>query len=129
MTTIQTPATQPTTPGQHRNGFGIASFVCGLTATVVGLIPILSIPALAAAVVGLGLGAGNIGRLRRHTADNKWMTILGVGFSVLGTVLAIIGIVIVTKAVNQLNTDLNNLPTTVPTTGAAWCQNTVPPQC
>ncbi len=94
----------------NKNGLGISSFVCGITATVVGLIPILSVPALAVALVGLGLGLGNIGRLRRKTATNKVMTAIGIGFSVLGVILAIIGIVIVGRAVNQLNTDLNNIP-------------------
>ena len=111
MTTSQPtyiPAPQPAAP--PRNGFGITSFICGLTASIVGLIPILAIPALASAVVGLGLGLANIGRLRRKTASNKWMTILGIGFSILGIVLAIVGIVIVTTAANKLTHDLNNLP-------------------
>jgi hypothetical protein len=94
----------------HKNGLGISSFVLGLTATVIGLIPILSVPALAAAVVGLGLGLGNIGRLRRKDATNKTMTIIGIIFSALGVVLAIIGMVIVTRAIDQLNTDLNSIP-------------------
>ena len=38
------------------------------------------------------------------------MTILGVGFSVLGIILAIVGIVIVTTATTKLTHDLNNLP-------------------
>ena len=112
-------------PAPARNGFGIASFICGLTASIVGLIPILAIPALASAVVGLGLGLANTGRLRRKTASNKWMTILGIGFSVLGIILAIIGIVIVTKAMDKVTTDLNNLPASP----ASWCHTTNPPQC
>jgi hypothetical protein len=114
MTTTQTPAIYPTQPAP-RNGFGIASFICGLVATVIGLIPILSIPALAAALVGLGLGLGGAGRLHRHTATNKWMTTLGIIFSVLGVILAIVGMVIMVNAMNKLSTDLNNLPTTPPT--------------
>lgn len=92
-------------PGK-KNGLGISSFILGLVATVIGLIPIMGIPALASALVGLGLGLGNIGRTKRHEASKTW-TILGIIFSVLGVILAIVGIVIVSKAFNQLSTDLN----------------------
>lgn len=92
----------PQSPAQQKNGLGISSFICGLVACVIGMIPLFGIPALAAALVGLGLGLGNIGRTRRHEASKVW-TILGVVFSVIGVILAIVGIVIVTKAFNNLN--------------------------
>lgn len=94
-----------------RNGLGIAAFVCGLAGSVVGLIPILSIPALASGLVGFGLSLGAQRRLHRHQADNKVMTWFGTVFSVLAVVLAIIGMVIVANAFNKLGTDLNNLNT------------------
>lgn len=95
---------------EHRNGLGISSFVLGLVASIIGLVPIMGIPALASGLVGLGLGLGNIGRTRRHEAGKGW-TIAGIALSVLGTVLAIVGIVIVQRAFGDLQTELNNIPT------------------
>jgi hypothetical protein len=92
-----------------RNGLGIAAFVLGLAGSVVGLIPILSIPALISGLIGFGLGLGGHRRLRRHKADNKVMTWVGTVFSVLAVVLGIVGMVIVAKAFNQLGTDLNTI--------------------
>jgi hypothetical protein len=103
-TSITAPA-----PAEHRNGLGIASFCLGLAGTVVGLIPILSIPALASGLIGFGLGLGGVRRLRKHRADNRVMTILGVIASILAVVLGIVGMVIMQHAFDQLNTDLNNL--------------------
>jgi hypothetical protein len=93
----------------HRNGLGIAAFVLGLAGSVVGLIPILSIPALISGLIGFGLGLGGHRRLRHRQADNKVMTRAGILFSVLAVVLGIVGMVIVAKAFNQLGTDLNNI--------------------
>lgn len=81
----------------EKNGLGTSSFVLGILSTIFGLIPILGFITLAAGALGLALGLGNIGRLRRGAATNKVMTTLGVVFSVLGIVLSIIGIVFVYK--------------------------------
>ena len=93
----------------HRNGLGISAFVLGLAGSVVGLIPILSIPALISGLIGFGLGLGGLRRLRCRTADNRVMTWVGTVFSVLAVVLGIVGMVIVAKAFNQLGTDLGNI--------------------
>jgi uncharacterized membrane protein len=103
----------------HRNGLGISAFVLGLAGSVVGLIPILSIPALISGLIGFGLGLGGLRRLRRRTADNRVMTWVGTVFSVLAVVLGIVGMVIVAKAFNQLGTDLGNIGGTTTGTGAA----------
>jgi hypothetical protein len=95
-------------PAGHRNGLGIAALVCGIVGSVVGLIPILGIPALACGLTGFGLGLGALRRLRHRWADNKVMTWFGVVLSVLAVVLGIVGIVIVFKATNNLNSQLNS---------------------
>jgi hypothetical protein len=87
-----------------RNGLGIASFVCGLTGAVAGLIPILAIPALAAGLTGFGLGLAARARLHRRTADNTVMTWFGLGLSLLAVVLGVVGFVIVEHAFSQLGT-------------------------
>lgn len=86
----------------EKNGLGTSSFVLGILGTVFGLIPIAAFIALPLSVVGLGVGLGNIGRLRKHQATNKVMTGIGIGLSVLGIVLSIIGIVIVNNALSDV---------------------------
>lgn len=85
-----------------RNGLGVASFCTGAAGAVIAMIPILAVPGLAAGLVGLGLGLGGACRLRRHRASNKVMTVLGIVASVLAIILGIAGMVIVTRAVNQI---------------------------
>jgi hypothetical protein len=96
---------------EPKNGFGITAFICGIAGMICGLIPILSVPALAAGLIGFGFGMGGVKRLRSKRADNKVMTIIGVIVSVLAVVLGVIGFIIVQKAVTDLQTDLNNLQT------------------
>lgn len=86
----------------ERNGLGTSSFVLGIIGTVFGLIPILGYITLVTSVVGLGLGLGNIGRLRKHKATNKVMTGIGIGLSVLGIVVSIIGVVYVYNSFSKL---------------------------
>jgi predicted PurR-regulated permease PerM len=97
---------------EPKNGFGITAFICGIAGAICGLIPILSVPALAAGLIGFGFGMGGVKRLRSKRADNKVMTILGVIVSVLAVVLGVIGMIIVQHAVDQLQTDLNNIDAT-----------------
>ena len=85
----------------EKNGLGTSSFVLGLLGTIFGLVPIGCFIALPLAIVGLGLGLGNFGRLRKGTATNKAMTVLGVVFSVLGIVLSVIGVVIINNAITS----------------------------
>ncbi len=93
----------------HRNGLGISSFVLGIVGSVIGLIPILGIPALASGLTGLGLGLAGLRRLRHRWADNRVMNWIGVVLSVLAVVLGIVGMVIVTKAANDLQVQLDQL--------------------
>jgi len=96
---------------EPKNGFGITAFCAGLAGTVLGLIPILSIPALICGLIGFGFGMGGVKRLRSKRADNKVMTILGVIASVLAVVLGVVGFVIMQNAITDLQTDLNNIQT------------------
>jgi hypothetical protein len=106
-----TTATEMTAPHEHRNGLGIASFCTALPAAVMGLIPILGIPALCAGLVAFGLGLAGGRRIRQGRADNKVMTILGTLAGVLAIALGIYGIYTVTHSLDQLTTDLNNINT------------------
>src|SRR4029077_17247714 len=63
-------------------------------------------------LIGFGFGMGGVKRLRNKRADNKVMTILGVIVSVLAVVLGVVGMIIVQHAVDQLQTDLNNIDAT-----------------
>ena len=101
----------------HRNGLGIAAFVLGIVGSVTGLIPLLSIPALICGLTGFGLGG--VRRLGKRTADNKVMTVLGVFASILAIVLAVVGMVIMFRAFNQLGTDLGNIGNGTTGQGAA----------
>jgi hypothetical protein len=97
----QPPAQTVYVESTEKNGLGTSSFVLGILGTVFGLVPIAFFFALPLSIIGLGLGLGNIGRLRKHKATNKVMTGLGIGLSVLGVVLSIIGIVIVNRAIKN----------------------------
>jgi hypothetical protein len=99
---LATAQPQAAVPAGHRNGLGIAAFALGVTGTVIGMIPILGIPALAAGLTGFGLGLGALRRLRHRWADNKVMTWFGVALSAAAVALGIVGMVIVTRTVNQL---------------------------
>lgn len=100
----------PVPPGQvvyvqqvEKNGLGIASFVIGLVATVVGLGPVIgAIFSIPAGIIGLGLGLANVGRLRKGTATNKWLTISGMALCVLSITFGIVGAVMFNHAVHQL---------------------------
>ncbi len=111
MTTKDDTSTAPAAPAAvpARNGLGISAFVLGIVGTVMGTIPILGIPALACGLTGTGLGLGAYRRLRARTADNKVMTRIGLVLSVVAIILGIVGIVIVTRTVNDLNNQLSNL--------------------
>ena len=74
----------------ERNGLGTTSFILGLLGTLFVLLPLGVVLALPSSFIGLTLGVGNIGRLRRHRATNKIMTVLGVAFSILGITFSII---------------------------------------
>ena len=89
-------------------GMAISALVCGITGTVVGLIPILAVPALALGIVALVLGLLAVrkqkqARVSRGVARAGWL------LGLVAVVLAIIGFAVVTSAVNELERDLNEL--------------------
>lgn len=105
---MSTTTTAIEVPREHRNGLGIASFCTALPGAVMGLIPILAIPAVAAGLVAFGLGLAGQARVRRGTASNPVMTWLGIIGGVLAVALGVIGVVIVQRAAAQFETDLGN---------------------
>jgi len=71
-------------PQGPRNGLGTASFVLGIIATVLSIVPFLNIIVLVpAGLTGLGVGIGGVYRLSHGTATNKALTWIGVGLSIL----------------------------------------------
>lgn len=93
----QGPPPMPEYPGPTRytqgpkNGLGVASFVLGIIAVALSWIPIFNLFAmLPVALVGLGTGLGGVYRLNKGAADNKALTWIGTGLSILGIVLVIV---------------------------------------
>jgi hypothetical protein len=71
----------PPAPAQA-NGLGTASFVLGIIALPLSLIPLAGwIFGFPVACTGLGVGLGNIPRLRSGKAGNSTQTWVGVGLS------------------------------------------------
>ena len=89
-------------------GMAISALVCGITGTVVGLIPILAVPALALGVVVLVLGLLAV-RKQKQARVSRGMARAGWLLGLVAVVLAIIGFAVVTSAVNELERDLNEL--------------------
>lgn len=76
---------------------GVAAFVCALIGVVIGLIPILALPALVLGVLGVVFGLVAWKRaVRQRTA--KGLAIAGFILGLLAFGLSIIGFVIVANA-------------------------------
>ena len=104
MTTPAGPTTNVVYVHTERNGLGTSSFVLGLIATIVGLMPIiLAWIAFPTGFIGFALGLSNISRLRKGKATNKWMTVTGVVLSVLGFTFGVISSVMFDHAIHQLS--------------------------
>lgn len=115
------PASQaPPVATQPRNGLGVAALVCGIVGVVIGLIPLLAVPALALGILAIVFGAVGIRRVGRGEANNRGMAITGLITGLIALALAIYGFTVVNSAVNSLNDDLNNANTS---SGAASFQS------
>ena len=74
-----------------KNGLGTASFVLGIVGMAFSLIPFAGMfLALPVAFTGLGVGLGGVYRLFKGRSDNKALTWIGVGLSLLAIVLSIV---------------------------------------
>ena len=96
----QYPAPQAAPP---RNGLGTAGFVVGLLGLVFSPIPFVGVVAWPLVVVGLILSAVGLARVRAGKATNKGLSIAGIVVSVLGLVVSILWVVVLGKAINDVN--------------------------
>ena len=81
----QGPPLVPPYPGMQ-NGLGTASLVLGIISVT------LCWPA---GLVGLGLGLGNLSRLRDGRANNRAQTWWGISLSILSLVILVIAVIVV----------------------------------
>ncbi|MEU8639575.1 MmpS family transport accessory protein [Amycolatopsis sp. NPDC048633] len=96
----QYPAPQAAPP---RNGLGTAGFVLGLVGLVFSPIPFVGVVAWPLVVLGLILSAVGVARVRAGKATNKGLSIAGVVVSVLGLVVSILWVVVIGKAISDVN--------------------------
>jgi len=83
------------------NGQAVAALVCGIIGAVVGLIPILAVPALALGVLAVVFG-GVAWRKALRGEPRKGMAIAGTLLGGLAIVLSIVGFIIVNNAFKNL---------------------------
>ena len=94
---------------QVGNGAAVAAMICGIVGVVLGLIPILGIPALALGLIALVLGIVGRKHVKRDpNRGHKGMATAGVILGLLAGGLGIAGIVIVTNSVNHLDHQLSS---------------------
>jgi hypothetical protein len=98
--TQQYPAPRAAPP---RNGLGTAGFVLGLVGLVFSPIPFVGVVAWPLVVLGLVLSAVGVARVRAGKATNKGLSIAGVVVSVLGLVVSILWVVVLGKAISDVN--------------------------
>lgn len=96
----QYPAPPATPP---RNGLGTAGFVLGLVGLVFSPIPFVGVVAWPLVVLGLILSAVGVARVRAGKATNKGLAIAGVVVSVLGLVVSVLWVVVIGKAISDVN--------------------------
>lgn len=86
-----------------RNGLGTAGFVLGLVGLVFSPIPFVGVIAWPLVVLGLVLSAVGLARVRAGKATNKGLSIAGIVVSVLGLVVSILWVVVLGKAIGDVN--------------------------
>jgi hypothetical protein len=96
----QYPAPQAAPP---RNGLGTAGFVLGLVGLVFSPIPFVGVVAWPLVVLGLILSAVGVARVRAGKATNKGLSIAGIVVSALGLVVSILWVVVIGKAISDVN--------------------------
>ncbi|MFI5606224.1 MmpS family transport accessory protein [Amycolatopsis sp. NPDC051903] len=100
-------------PPAPKNGLGTAGFVLGLIGLIFSFIPIIGLIAWPLVILGIIFAAVGLGRIRKHRATNKGLTITGLVLSVIGLIICIVWAATTTKAVNDLNTEAANRSVTV----------------
>ncbi|MEU5715498.1 DUF4190 domain-containing protein [Streptomyces sp. NPDC020403] len=105
----QQPYAPAQVPGERpaRNGLGIAALVLGIIGAVSGLIPLLFWLAGVLGVIALVLGLAGRGRAKRGEATNKGVATFGAVLGLVSLVLAVVGVVITFKAVDDAVDEIN----------------------
>jgi hypothetical protein len=84
------------------NGNAVAGFVLGIVGTVLGLVPILAVPALICGLLGVVLGGVGWRAVKLDaTRGHRGLAIAGTILGVVAIVLAFIGFAIVANAFNS----------------------------
>jgi MmpS family membrane protein len=86
-----------------RNGLGTAGFVLGLVGLVFSPIPFVGVVAWPLVVLGLILSGVGLARVKAGKATNKGLSIAGIVVSVLGLVVSILWVVVLGKAISDVN--------------------------
>ncbi|RZT83704.1 hypothetical protein EV383_0519 [Pseudonocardia sediminis] len=93
-----------------KNGLGIAALCLGIVGMLFGLVPFTGFVAFALGAIGAILGLVGFSRARKRVATNLKTAVSGTILSLIAIALGIWGMVIVFTGLNQLATDLNNIP-------------------
>ncbi|MFH8474729.1 DUF4352 domain-containing protein [Streptomyces sp. NPDC018000] len=105
----QQPHTPAQTPGMRpaRNGLGISALILGVIGAVSGMIPFLFWLAGILGLIALILGLAGRGRAKRGEATNKGVATFGAVLGLISLILAVVGVVITFKAVDDAVNDIN----------------------
>lgn len=93
---------------QTTNGFAVASLVLGIVAAVFGLIPLLSVIALIAGILAVIFGVVGLRRAQAG-GGHRGMARAGLVTGIVGIILAIIGMVIINEAIEDVDRELQKL--------------------
>jgi hypothetical protein len=106
----QQPAPQVVVVKQAGNGFAVTALVLGLIGAVVGLVPIFFLGAWLLGLLAVIFGfAGRLRAKREPEAGHAKMAIAGVILGAIAIILGIIGLNVVNSAVDDLNSDLDQI--------------------
>jgi hypothetical protein len=103
---------------QPRNGYGVTALVLAIVGLVFGLVPFTGFLAIMCGGTSVLFGLLGLGRIRRHEATNKGLTITGLVLGALALLLGVIGLIIVMNAATKLSNDLSKIgkPSSAPST-------------
>ncbi|KAA2264768.1 DUF4190 domain-containing protein [Solihabitans fulvus] len=95
-------AHQELAPSQPKNGLGTAGFVTGLIGLVFSPIPVIGLVAWPLVIVGLVLSILGVSRAAKGRATNKGLSITGVVLSAVGLVVCVVWVLVINKAVDDV---------------------------
>lgn len=90
---------------EPKNGFGLAALITGLCGAAFGLLPITFWIAAPLALTAIVLAAAQFGRIRRGTANNPLVTVIGLFAGIAAAVLAFSGFQVMSGAIGDITRD------------------------